>query len=256
LNTSISFVPRPYSHSGNAHNSVMMMHLLHQAIALNNTGIMSHQQGHCGLATFECAIATLRILSEQVAAASKSLSTPSSNRPALGSSTFGVVPCSLDKTGQRDRINGSHFVYNRPLLLLTVYSVSGIDALLAIVLTASTTMIFNMAVQWHELGRATGRGVYETKASRLYDAILSILDSVCHSVDDESLALLKCLTLNNRAHLYHEQCEYVHSDRCMDKLCHLLVSTDVLDDYLDEADADEIRMNSIYLQPPTVAHAA
>jgi hypothetical protein len=234
-----------------------MQHLLHQAIALNNTGVMLHQQGHCGLATFERAIATLRVLSEHVAAAGKSL-VPSSNRPAArGSSTFGVVPCRLGETGQRDQIHGSHFVYNRPLLLPTVYTVVTYPGeLLTIVLTASTTMIFNMAVQWHELGRSTGREAFGNKAAHLYDAVLSILHSVCHSDNDESLALLKCLALNNRAQLYHEQCEYGHSDRCMDELCHLLVSTDVLDDYLDEVDADEIRMNSLYLSPPTVAHAA
>jgi hypothetical protein len=236
-----------------------MMHLLHQAIALNNTGVMLHQQGHCGLATFERAIATLRILSEQLTAASKCWSKPASNshcHPARGFSTFGVVPCRLDETCQRNQMNGSHFVYNRPLVLPTVYSVSGTDELLAIVRTASTAMIFNMAVQWHDLGQSTGREAYAKKAAHLYDALLSILDSACHCEDDESLALLKCLALNNRAQLYHEQCDYVHSDGCMDRLCHLLVSTDVLDDYLDEADADEIRVNALYLQPPTVAHAA
>jgi hypothetical protein len=122
-------------------------------------------------------------------------------------------------------------------------------------------MIFNMAIAWHDLGQTTGREMYLNKAGQLFDTVLSILDSTTRAdldtdSDDESCAILTCLVLNNRAQLYHAQCDYVHCEHCARSIRQLLFSTDMLEAYLDVEEVDEIRMNIVHLQPPTVAHAA
>jgi hypothetical protein len=230
------------------------MNLLNEAIALNNMGVKLHQQGQwtsC-LSTFQRAVDTLRVVSEQVSEWRR-CHAPSSSLHGTQASSFCLEAC-CRRPGSL--VPGQHFVYNRSMLLSTVAKVSDVDELSAIILTASVSMIFNMAIAWHEFSQFTCSERYVAKTGQLYDIVLSILDTTNGIPDDESFTVLKCLGLNNRAQLYYEQCDYVQSERCVDGMRHLLLATDVLEGYLDVEEVDEIRMNMVYLQPPTVAHAA
>jgi hypothetical protein len=231
------------------------MNFLNEAMILNNKGVKLHQQGQWAscLSTFQRAVDTLRVMSEQVSEW-RQCHAPSSSHFGTQQSSFCLETC---RSRADSLVPGKYFVYNRSLLLSIVTKVSDLDELSAIILTASVSMIFNMAIAWHEFGQSTGSERYLAKAGELYDIVLSILDSTDSIPDDESFAVLKCLVLNNRAQLYYyEQCDYVQSERCADGMRHLLLSTDVLEAYLDVEEVDEMRMNAVYLQPPMVAPAA
>jgi hypothetical protein len=230
------------------------MNLLNEAITLNNTGVKLHQQvqwASC-LSTFQRAIDTLRVVSEQVSEWRR-CHAPSSSLHGTQESSFCLESC---RRRPGSLVPGQHYVYNRSMLLSTVTKVSDVDELSAIILTASVSMIFNMAIAWHEFSQFTCSERYLAKAGQLYDCMLSILDTTNGILDDESFTVLKCLGLNNRAQMYYEQCDYVQSARCVDGMRYLLLATDMLECYLDVEEVDEIRMNMVYLQPPTVAHAA
>jgi tetratricopeptide (TPR) repeat protein len=237
-----------------AYTFLSKMNFLNEAIILNNMGAKLHQQGQWAscLSTFQRAVDTLRVMSEQVSEW-RQLHAPSSSRFGTQQSSFCLETC---RSRADSLVPGKYFVYNRSLLLSNVTKVSDLDELSAIILTASVSMIFNMAIAWHEFGQFTFSERYLAKAGELYDIVLSILDSTDNIPDDESFAVLKCLVLNNRAQLYYEQCNYVQSERCVDGMRHLLLSTDVLEAYLDVEEVDEMRVNVVYLQPPMVAPAA
>jgi hypothetical protein len=230
------------------------MNVLNEAIQLNNAGVKLHQQGQWAscLSTFQRAVDTLRVMSEQVSQW-RQCHAPSISLIGTHQSSFCLETC---RRRAGSLVPGQYFVYNRSLLLSIVSKVSDLDELSAIILTASVSMIFNMAIAWHEFGQLTCNETYLAKAGQLYDIVLSILDSNNSIPGDESFAVMNCLVLNNRAQLHYEQCDYVQSERCVDGIRYLLLSTDVLEAYLDVEEVDEMRMNIVYLQPPTVAHAA
>jgi hypothetical protein len=146
-------------------------------------------------------------------------------------------------------------VYDRPLLLPTDVTIKSQDEVESIILTASTSIIFNLALSCHQQGTITGNEILLKKAARLYALVVRILDNA--DSDDEVHYVLKCLALNNGAQLHYEQCDYDLSQICMEEMFHLLMQTDcLLDDFLEADEADQVRLNMLHLQLPSVARAA
>jgi hypothetical protein len=136
-----------------AFTSLSNMNRLNEAIQLNNVGVKLHQQGQwtsC-LSTLQRAVDTLRVISEQVSEW-RQCHAPSSSVHGTQQSSFCLATC---RRRPGSLVPGQYFVYNRSLVLPIVTKVSDLDELSAIILTASVSMIFNMAIAWHEFGQLT-----------------------------------------------------------------------------------------------------
>jgi hypothetical protein len=216
-----------------------------------------------GLPVFQRAVDTLRVFSEQVL---KRQCTMRFEEATTQCDSCWQHHHLQESTGSglywKVHSNGHYYIYNRPLKLPTIESVSSLEELAAIVFTASTSMIFNTALAWHQLGECTGRDDCKIKAGQNYDVVAAILDAAIGGTrhrcctNDLSLSVLKCLVLNNRAQLYYESCDYVNSEHCVREMRDLLALSDSLEPYLDDDEVDELRLNMVSLRPPTVAHAA
>lgn len=132
-----------------------------------------------------------------------------------------------------------------------IYSRDDVDS---IVLTSSTSIIFNLALACHQYGKITGQELPLAKAGHLYSLIVNILDG--EDRNNKTHGALQCLALNNLAQLHYEHCDNKKSASCMASMYDLLKFTDYLEAYLDEDEADEIRLNLVHLHPPSAAHAA
>jgi hypothetical protein len=145
-------------------------------------------------------------------------------------------------------------VYNRPLLLPWELRISSPGELEAFGFTVSTTLLFNLALAWHDLGMKTGREVAYIKAGKLYDLVAVILD---HSdILDESHGVLKCMVLNNRAEIHHHLGDYEKSRTCVTDMFDLLVLEDNFDLLLGSSEAKTLRLNLCHFTTPNVALAA
>lgn len=150
------------------------------------------------------------------------------------------------------------YLFSRPILIpLDGLDLCGDD--LHNGLTA--TIVFNCALVYHYLGKLSGIDAFLTKAMDLYRLIVR---AQLFSYKDTRMgiipsSLLQCLVFNNLAHLHHENCEYNPCYWCMQCLFKISGLTDCLDnncDFLLTVEAEEIKLNSIYMQEPTVACTA
>jgi hypothetical protein len=155
---------------------------------------------------------------------------------------------------------GISYVYNRPLLIPTDISIQSVEHMNSVVVTASTYIIFNFALTCHAVGNHTGKESYLIRAMRLYELTLKVLEtaksSAVSSCVQEMHAALECLTLNNLAQMHYELCDYRSSQFYMDSMYAVLITIKRMDTYLEENELEEIMLNLVYLQSPSVAKAA
>jgi hypothetical protein len=239
------------------------MNTLHAAITTNNTGVaLFHERKSSSSSSiplvFQRAVDILGLFVEEVWSVEFVSALPFEAQR----SAFCFEP--QDDVGGKGYMNvvsnDDYYIYSRPLRLPMIERVSSVAELEAVIFTAHAFIIFNMAIAWHQLGERVGCGRYKAKAGQLYDVVLALLRTPIarrsgRRRDEFSFGVLECLVLNNRAHLYYETCDYIYSERCVHAIRKLLW-TECLDAHLEENDVDEIRLNLIYLLPPTVAHAA
>ena len=166
---------------------------------------------------------------------------------------FCVRQCRLKLRGLQ---NGLFYVYDRPFLIATNLTPSTQEDHDAIILLFSTHILFNFALAWHQLGAISGRGPPLRRAGELYEFILKILRSSASNNNDTAYAVLKCLVLNNLAHIHYERCQYEESKSCMDGMFALALKTECLESYLQPVEISEILLNIIHVRPPTIARAA
>lgn len=156
--------------------------------------------------------------------------------------------------------NGISYIYNRPLLIPSDIVIQSIEHMNSVVVTASTYIIFNFALTCHAVGKHTGKESYVTRAMRLYELTLKVLDTAQSSSNSPSVhemhSVLECLALNNLAQMHYELCDYQSSQFYMDYMHSLLMTIKRMDEYLEEKELEEIMLNLVYLQSPTVAKAA
>ena len=161
-----------------------------------------------------------------------------------------------------DSLNvGISFIYNRPLFIPTDISIQSMEHLNSVVVTASTYIIFNFALTCQLVGKHTGKESYLIRAMRLYELTLKVLETAKSSSStnphvQEMHSVLECLALNNLAQMHYELCDYRSSQFYMDSMHSILVTIKRLDEYLDENEMEEIMLNLVYLQSPSVAKAA
>lgn len=226
------------------------MDYLYEAIATNNMGVQLFNKGNiaASLSTFQRAVDLLTVCSAQ-------------GRFFHGTNPFSSSPCrsvifwseqETPDTSVAIETDSSYYIYRRPLLLPTPGHLTNHEDLDSIILSASSSVIFNMAIACHLYGEASGQEQYWSRAGRLYDTVLRML-STTHEI---SYDVLKCLILNNRAHLYSQQCNIEGNKWCAEILHHLLSSTDSLVSYFDVDEVDEIRLNIMYLQNHSAAGMA
>lgn len=147
------------------------------------------------------------------------------------------------------------YVYNRPLLLPTNLStITNRTDMEAFGLMVSTTVIFNLALAWHQFAAITGAEAPLFRAGKIYDFIVQVLDR--DDEDDASRNVMRCVALNNRAQIFYQQADYVSSQMCMGDVFELLSMSEHLETYLGETEAQEIRFNIFHLSTPSVARAA
>lgn len=223
---------------------------LQQAITFNNEGVQLLNSGNIpgALHAFQTALVTMK-----AAAACHSELIP---RTVLQNDQDDRLLSVLgQQSGSLDGLQNEHcYIYDRPILIPTDMEVLCQGDLDSFVLTASTFVIFNFALTYHQQSKFSGHEGPLRRAGQLYSLTLKTLASVESNKDLH--AVLQCLSLNNLAQLYYDQCEYRKSQSCLEMLHELVIATDCIKDYLDETEAEEIMLNLVYLQPPTAARAA
>lgn len=235
------------------------MNSLDKAIAINNEGVRLLGVGNCsaGLQEFQRAIVLLRQASEELDPRTGALPAESSEDGRDDSSAyFCVGPSSRNLTGLQ---NAHCYVYDRPLLLPTKMAISCLEEFDSVVLTLSTSVIFNMALACHQHGQVTGLAVALTKSANLYEFIVKVLNDNNDGVVDElEHHMLLCLALNNLAQLHYDSCDYQKCQIYLDKLFDVVVASPYcLDDScLNEEDVEEIMLNLVHMNPPSGACAA
>jgi hypothetical protein len=231
------------------------MNSLGQAIAMNNECVQLVNDGHIaeGLLMLQRAASTLQDFRWIAGGSSGPISDLVERVPA--------DYCFAREPKESYPAEQHFYVYDRLLSLvpLTVEDVLNVHDALDVngrVFVVSTAVVFNMAVLQHQCARQHGRTRCLLQAGYLYDMVLCLLEHAAHC-PNESLRVLQCLVLNNRAHVYYETCQYTASMNCLDDLCDLLVSCDdLLAHCLPDVEAAEIRRNVMYLHPPLTASSA
>jgi hypothetical protein len=148
-----------------------------------------------------------------------------------------------------DSFNNYCFVYNRPFILETVTRKAELEVLLPIY---SSIIILNLAMTYHENGRRQSKSL--RRASLLYKMCLQLLQSASfQSVGTVSLLLL---VLNNRAQIFHDECDYVQSRNCFDALSKLMAKNQDITLILHESVIQGLLLNAMLLDAPTAARAA
>lgn len=247
--------------------SFATMDALRETIHINNEAILGlrfcdgdSSKSSC-LSEFQRAVCLMRSFSDDMDAAfgSPANGTSESRRSSsFNSIGFCFDPENNETVSLKGLLSDSGHVYNRPLMLQTNIAVTNLNDLESLGLVVSTTVIFNLALAWHQRGVNTGNELSLSKAGKLYDLILAILKNNSTEEDHygKTHRVLKCLALNNRAHIHYQQGDYLNSRKCMRDVFVLLKYTDYLEIYLGSMEVQEIRLNVFHLRTPSVALAA
>jgi hypothetical protein len=155
---------------------------------------------------------------------------------------------------------GSIYFCSRPILLSTDNAVeSECDCVLR-VQVVSAFVVFNLDLAYHRLGIETGTDEPLQYALKLYQIVLTS-QSIERFVDEgtrSDLEVLHCLVWNNLSHLHYEFCEYSTSMYCVGCMAEWVMHTECLEhpNYLQEDEAEEMKLNIMFVRCPIAAHAA
>lgn len=159
---------------------------------------------------------------------------------------------------------GVGYVFHRPLLLSTEFNIRTNNELYIVVLSSTAVICFNFALSCHRVGALEGRRATLHRAANLYHLTLGILGRF-DTTSDNPHSVLKCLVLNNLAHLHYEHCEYAECQYCLQRMFDLILWTGCLDDrdggnysgnFLAAKESAELKLNLLHLHPPSTAGAA
>jgi hypothetical protein len=115
-------------------------------------------------------------------------------------------------------------------------------------------VLFNWALTSHRQG-ILGSEKSSKKASLLYSLAEQLL-ARCTTMENTSTTILTLLTLNNKAQIHYDQCEYVQSVDCMKAILKIMGSVQGLYSTLGHEDVEGILLNVLLLNEPTAAQAA
>jgi tetratricopeptide (TPR) repeat protein len=167
----------------------------------------------------------------------------------------------LETTSDAVECDGRYLLYSRPLEFPTEgCRISCQREFERVRQSLSLYTVFNLALACQQFGMASGASAPLQRAMELYYSLLnSPFDSL---VDDDrtiNYSLLHCLVLNNLAYIHRERMEFDESQDCAEWMVETWESTGCLEDcsaFLSEREAEEIKVNGIFLQPPSAAQAA
>jgi hypothetical protein len=228
------------------------MIMLQQAILHNNKGVhlLNAGNSYCAIRAFHIGYALMKEVAQAILENETHTKSPIDTDSWL--SSFGQK----SRTGLR--LSGLEhslcFVFDRPLLVDT----DKVDSK-ELPAVSVTTILFNLGLACHQVGRLSGSEVPLRLASKYYNLVFRV---ICQShMDHGVLGVLKCLALNNLAHLYYEGCDYRESQGCLECMVRHITQTGCLDSssahsFLSKADCDEIKLNFFHLVPPSTASAA
>jgi tetratricopeptide (TPR) repeat protein len=224
--------------------------MMEEVVALNNLGVQLYQDDNskAALPVFQRAIGILRGASAELDRRDHSLERRPCREISLRQPTGSVI-----------NVHRGHFyVYDCALLLPATCDAIDQGDLEARIRSMSTVILFNMALSFHHQGMSAGQREQWIKASQVYELVLQVLEDEEDEFGymDLSLWAVKCLVLNNRAHLLYEQGEYQECTNCLDDICDLFRQHNCLDQYIDIASAGEILANLAHVKPPTTSSAA
>jgi hypothetical protein len=157
------------------------------------------------------------------------------------------------------RHDGTIYFYSRPMFLSADDAAAEPHSRIREQLL-SAFIVFNLALAYHRLGIETGAHEPLQYALKLYQIVLTC-QSLEQFVDDEIICdfeVLLCVALNNLSHLHFEFCDYSASMHCMDCMAEWVMQTDCLEcpSYIQEFEAEEIKLNIVLTHCPMAAHAA
>jgi hypothetical protein len=116
-------------------------------------------------------------------------------------------------------------------------------------------VLFNLALASHAEGKSLGQEKSLIRASVLYSLAAQILTR-CTMPKAASSTILTLLTLNNQALIYYDQCEFVQSVDCMNKISKITGSVRGLHAALNHKVVEGLLLNVMLLSTPTAAQAA
>jgi hypothetical protein len=116
-------------------------------------------------------------------------------------------------------------------------------------------VLFNSALASHFEGTALGREKSLMKASVLYGLVVTFLTRWT-MLEEMSTTILTLFALNNKAQIHYDQCEFVQSVDCMQKVRIIMGSVSGLHSALNYEDINGLMLNAILLSTPTAAQAA
>jgi tetratricopeptide (TPR) repeat protein len=115
-------------------------------------------------------------------------------------------------------------------------------------------VLFNWALAYHRQGRL-GCEKSLKKASQLYSIAVQLLHAATMT-DDMAASILTLLALNNKAQIHYDQCEYIQSVDCMEKISQIMGGVHGVRSTLNPEDVEGLMLNVMLLDVPTAAHAA
>lgn len=247
---------------------MMTAMLLQQTIALNNEGVHLFLSGDHLHAS--------NVIHQAFTTMKDAASCPNNNEmrrrvtystPESKSDSHSSIVEELPLRPQFGKETDTLFAHFRPLPipqhLLLSHGDDDLEGLLDIVLSY---LAFNLAVACHRAGASSRSEAMWKRARDLYCIVLRTQHGLLawgnNHHNNIQGSLLQCLALNNLAHIHYEFFEYECSQQCLAFMMDIHDSTECLcmnDDsktILSEWELEEITLNVIYAQSPTMAASA
>jgi hypothetical protein len=166
--------------------------MLQQAILQNNRGVhlLNVGDSHCAIQAFHLGYAVMKEIAQAI------LENETHPRSLLDADSW--LSSFDQKSGTGLKLSGLEhglcFVFDRPLLV----DAAKVDSI-ELPAVSVTTILFNLGLACHQVGRLSGSEVPLRLASKYYNLVFRV---TCRSnMDHGILDVLKCLALNNLAHL-------------------------------------------------------
>jgi hypothetical protein len=117
------------------------------------------------------------------------------------------------------------------------------------------TVLFNSALASHSEGTALGLEKSLIKASKLYGLAAQLLTQ-CAILEETFTTILIMLALNNKAQIHYDQCDFVQSVDCMQRISKIMCSVCGINAAFNHKNLEQILLNVILMTAPTGAPAA
>ena len=227
----------------------MNHHEIKLVIRLNNEGVLLLGQGHHSRAciAFEEAFDLLKqvVISCEEDDAAAAFSTCSYDR------RNNAIPPFRESSFTLPGFQTAHlFVCNSPIIMEEASPYQKVEVNLSVY---GAIVLFNVALVRHQQGR-NGHERALMRAAMLYRLCLKLLE--CYPQHDTAKTVLILLVKNNQAQVYFEQCNYMQSRSCFEKVSEVIMSIKDIN-VLSKRILAGLYLNGVLAaNPPNAARAA